>query len=162
MNMRRIAKRYIWIECLRENATNMRLEHEDLGRRIAVSLASSQKALLDIENLNQDLLKMKDTIQNAITDIMCYEKKSCELLLEILFRMIESNDLDAQLNPEMVSNMFLELDSSSEKPVDLNDVSLVRSDINQQYPEDVPVSSEKSSTEDQLPCELDTSSLQLD
>ncbi|XP_039489308.1 uncharacterized protein LOC120450382 [Drosophila santomea] len=153
MNMRRIAKRSIWLECLRENATNMRLEHEDLGRRIAVSLASSQKALLDIENLNQDLLKMKDTIQNAITDIMCYEKKSCELLLEILIRIVESNDLDAQLNPKMVSNMFLELDSSSDKPVDLND---------QQYPEDVPVSSDKNNTEDQLPCKLDTTSLQLD
>ncbi|EDW94517.1 uncharacterized protein LOC6534121 [Drosophila yakuba] len=161
MNMRRIAKRSIWLECLRENATNMRLEHEDLGRRIAVSLASSQKALLDIENLNQDLLKMKDTIQNAITDIMCYEKKSCELLLEILIRIVESNDLDAQLNPKMVSNMFLELDSSSDKPVDPSSDKPV--DLNdQQHPEDVPASSDKNSTEDQLPCKLDTTSLQLD
>jgi len=66
-----MAKRSIWLQCLRENATNMRLEHEDLGRRIAVSLASSQKALVDIENLNQELLKMKDTIHNAISNVNC-------------------------------------------------------------------------------------------
>ncbi|EDX10458.1 GD14499 [Drosophila simulans] len=94
MNMRGMTTRSIWLECLRENAINMRLEHEDLGRRIAVSLASSQKALLDIDNLNQELTKMKDTIHNAISNVLGYENKCCELLLDILIKIVENNDLN--------------------------------------------------------------------
>ncbi|EDV51772.1 uncharacterized protein LOC6545739 [Drosophila erecta] len=162
MNRRTIAERSIWMECLRENATNMRLEHEDLARRISASLASSQKALLDIEVLNNELLKLKYTINSAIVDIMCYENKSCEFLLEILIKIVDTNDLDAQLNPNMISTTFLDLDASSDEPLDLNDLSLVRSDLNQQYSQDVPVPSDENSTEEQLPCKLDTSPLQLD
>jgi len=144
-----MAKRSIWLQCLRENATNMRLEHEDLGRRIAVSLASSQKALVDIENLNQELLKMKDTIHNAISNVMGYEKKCCELLLEILIKIVENNDLDAELNPKMISKAFLDLDPSSDETEVLNDRSLAASDFNQQYPKDVPDSIDINITEDQ-------------
>ncbi|KMY99611.1 uncharacterized protein LOC27206296 [Drosophila simulans] len=149
MNMRGMTTRSIWLECLRENAINMRLEHEDLGRRIAVSLASSQKALLDIDNLNQELTKMKDTIHNAISNVLGYENKCCELLLDILIKIVENNDLNAELNPNMISKTFLELDPICDKPEVVNDLSLVASDFNQQYPQDVPDSIDKNITEDQ-------------
>ncbi|XP_016994455.2 uncharacterized protein [Drosophila takahashii] len=120
MNMgRSVAVRSIFLGCLRENATNMRQEHEDLGRRIAISLANSRKTLANIESMNIELQKMKETIHNAINNIRRdanYENKSCRLLVNILFIVVEEFGLDANLNPENVSRMFLEVDPTTDKP----------------------------------------------
>ncbi|KAH8363994.1 hypothetical protein KR084_001182, partial [Drosophila pseudotakahashii] len=119
MNMgRSVAVRSIFLGCLRENATNMRLEHEDLGRRIAISLANSRKTLVNIEKMNFELQKMKETINNALKNIRRdanFENRSCRLLMNILFIVVEEFGLDAKLNPKNVSQMFLELDPAADE-----------------------------------------------
>ncbi|XP_017122919.1 uncharacterized protein LOC108143180 [Drosophila elegans] len=101
LNMRRsIAVRSMFLNCLRENASNMRLEHEDLGRRIAISLANSRKTLANIENMNLELQKMKITIHDALNTILVAEF-----------------DLEDQLDPKIVTRMFIDCDSKTNKPV---------------------------------------------
>ncbi|XP_037720443.1 uncharacterized protein LOC119553862 [Drosophila subpulchrella] len=121
MNMgRSVAVRSIFLGCLRENATNMRREHEDLGRRIAVSLANSRRTLANIENMNHELQKMKETIHNALNNIRRdadYENKSCQLLLSILCIVVDEFGLEAKLNPKIVSQMFIETVSGTDEPV---------------------------------------------
>ncbi|XP_052848516.1 uncharacterized protein LOC128259921 [Drosophila gunungcola] len=121
LNMRRsIAVRSMFLNCLRENASNMRLEHEDLGRRIAISLANSRKTLANIENMNLELQKMKETIHDALNTIRrdaTYENKSCRMLLNILFIVVAEFDLEAKLDPKIVTRMFIDCDSKTNKPV---------------------------------------------
>ncbi|XP_016965953.1 uncharacterized protein LOC108035072 [Drosophila biarmipes] len=122
MNMgRNVAVRSIFLNCLRENATNMRREHEDLGRRIAISLANSRRTLANIENMNHELQKMKETIHNALNNIRRdanFENKSCRLLMSILFIVVDEFGVEAKLNPKIVSQMFLESDSETDSETD--------------------------------------------
>ncbi|XP_017068228.1 uncharacterized protein LOC108105944 [Drosophila eugracilis] len=113
---RTLATRSILLECLRENATNMRVEHEDLGRRIAISLAASRKTLELIENMNVELEQMKHTIQNAINNVRRHEycEDPCQRLLEILFLVVEKFDSDGKLNSKIVSQMYIE---SNDEPL---------------------------------------------
>ncbi|XP_016990425.2 uncharacterized protein LOC108052535 [Drosophila rhopaloa] len=112
MNMRgSVAVRSMFLDCLRENAANMRLEHEDLGRRIAISLANSRKTLANIESMNLELQKMKETIHNALNNIQkdaTYENKSCRMLLRILVIVVNEFDLEAELDPKIVTRMFID------------------------------------------------------
>nr|XP_016934352.1 uncharacterized protein LOC108013166 [Drosophila suzukii] len=139
MNMgRSVAVRSIFLGCLRENATNMRREHEDLGRRIAISLANSRRTLANIENMNQELQKMKETIHNALNNIRRdadYENKSCQLLLSILCIVVDEFGVEAKLNPKIVSQMFIEADPATDEPV------LQALDIVKDVPEMAPNSS---------------------
>jgi len=117
---RSVAVRSIFLGCLRENATNMRREHEDLGRRIAISLANSRRTLANIENMNQELQKMKETIHNALNNIRRdadYENKSCQLLLSILCIVVDEFGVEAKLNPKIVSQMFIEAHPGTDEPV---------------------------------------------
>ncbi|XP_017019506.1 uncharacterized protein [Drosophila kikkawai] len=63
------AYRSVVLECLRENASNMREEHQNLATRINIALAHSRANLLSVEKINQELKKMKVTVNEAILDI---------------------------------------------------------------------------------------------
>jgi len=141
---RSVAVRSIFLGCLRENATNMRREHEDLGRRIAISLANSRRTLANIENMNQELQKMKETIHNALNNIRRdadYENKSCQLLLSILCIVVDEFGVDAKLNPKIVSQMFIEAHPGTDEPV-LQALDIVKDVPNLLNPEKAPSSSQ--------------------
>ncbi|KAH8293872.1 hypothetical protein KR054_005875 [Drosophila jambulina] len=83
------AYRSVVLDCLRENACNMRQEHQDLASRISIALEHSRTNLLNVEKLNLELQKMKVTVSDAMLNICgakanVYTKVVCENLLSHL------------------------------------------------------------------------------
>ncbi|KAH8378699.1 hypothetical protein KR009_000788, partial [Drosophila setifemur] len=108
--------RTIYLECLRENASNMRREHEDLSDRISCALEKSRASIVSIENMNIELRKMKETVHNALNNISrngsdeTYEiNKACRELMTTLVDTVADHDLDTPFDSETYSNIFSEL-----------------------------------------------------
>lgn len=96
------------LECLRENATNMRVEHEDLGRRISIALEKSRESLACIENMNMELRKMKETVLsslgnlNSLPDSELEIKSTVRRLLNRLSATVADYSLDYEFSPEII------------------------------------------------------------
>ncbi|XP_030386165.1 uncharacterized protein LOC115632988 [Scaptodrosophila lebanonensis] len=58
--------RIMMLGCMRENATNMRLEHQNLRDRIQNALERARASLVTIESLTEKLKEMKQTVQTAL------------------------------------------------------------------------------------------------
>ncbi|KAH8234820.1 hypothetical protein KR032_003748 [Drosophila birchii] len=83
------AYRSVVLDCLRENARNMREDHRDLARRISIALEHSRANLLNIEKINLELQKMKVTVNDTMKNIHGttnteYAKDECKNLLSNL------------------------------------------------------------------------------
>ncbi|KAH8264779.1 hypothetical protein KR038_000762, partial [Drosophila bunnanda] len=81
------AYRSVVLDCLRDNASNMRKEHQDLARRIDIALEHSRANLLQVEKLNLELQKMNITVSDTMLNISkgtAYTKVVCENLLNNL------------------------------------------------------------------------------
>lgn len=98
------------LECLRENATNMRIEHEDLGRRISIALEKSRESLACIENMNMELRKMKETVLTSLGNLNEPEpdsefeiKSTVSRLLNRLSATVADYSLDYEFSPEIIT-----------------------------------------------------------
>ncbi|XP_017040309.1 uncharacterized protein LOC108087457 [Drosophila ficusphila] len=90
-----VSVRTMFLNCLRENAANMRREHVDLGNRIAIALEKSRASLVSIEMMNLELRRMKESVHNVITNMR---------------GNIADSDLDVELDFKTVSQKYSEGD----------------------------------------------------
>ncbi|KAH8404538.1 hypothetical protein KR222_011847 [Zaprionus bogoriensis] len=66
MDLSNTENRLIVLECLRENATNMRIEHQEIRERIATAIVQARHNLLHIRRLNDELNEMKALVENSL------------------------------------------------------------------------------------------------
>lgn len=56
----------IILECLRENSTNTRIEHQEIQSRISTAILEARLNILQIRQLNKELTEMKETVENVL------------------------------------------------------------------------------------------------
>lgn len=66
MDLNKIEQRLVLLECLRENATNMRIEQQAIRDRISIAIDKARRNLSHIRRLNDELIQMKLTVENAM------------------------------------------------------------------------------------------------
>lgn len=54
------------LDCLRENATNMRIEQQRIRDRISAAIVQARINLYQIRKLNDELNEMKESVGNAL------------------------------------------------------------------------------------------------
>ncbi|XP_034658374.1 uncharacterized protein LOC117895086 [Drosophila subobscura] len=79
------------LECLRENAANMRIEHQALCDRIRIALQTSRESLRRIENMNHQLQEIKVTVHNALASISQPEPADVKYVVRDIYNVLADN-----------------------------------------------------------------------
>lgn len=93
MNLEDSEKRLIILECLRENSTNMRIEHQGIRDRISAAIDQARLNLLHIRRLNEELKEMKVTVENTLVLSMNEQDR----ILDAIEDRLGTNENEGQL-----------------------------------------------------------------
>lgn len=81
------------LDCLRENATNMRIEQQRIRDRISAAIVQARINLYQIRKLNDELNEMKESVGNAL---ILSEADHDRFLNEVEQQYVIKADEDAQ------------------------------------------------------------------
>ncbi|XP_022211322.2 uncharacterized protein LOC111066779 [Drosophila obscura] len=127
MAMMTTSHRCMLLECLRENAANMRIEHQALCDRISIALQTSRESLRRIEAMNHQLQEIKVTVHNALASISEPEPADVEIVVRDIYNIMADNVVASLSNSvfESVAHcLHTVTESESIEPCDVAIVTL--------------------------------------
>ncbi|KAH8307469.1 hypothetical protein KR044_012857 [Drosophila immigrans] len=68
MDLYQIEKRLLVLECLKENAANMRTEQQQVRESITSALIRARNSLASIRALSSELIEMKAAVESALAE----------------------------------------------------------------------------------------------
>lgn len=97
MDLNNIEQRLVLLECLRENATNMRIEQQAIRDRISIAIDKARRNLSHIRRLNDELIQMKLTVENAMLKKMDDQDRllhAMEKRLSVVWRVADQQQVE--------------------------------------------------------------------
>lgn len=123
MDLNESEQRLNILDCLRENATNMRIEQQRIRDRISAAIVQARINLYQIRKLNDELNQMKESVGNAL---ILSEPDHDRYLNEVEHRCVVH-----QIN----SKQSVKVDQESNTDDDVTNWSSIEKELLAQHPE---------------------------
>ncbi|XP_017135051.1 uncharacterized protein LOC108151137 [Drosophila miranda] len=112
-----INNRLMLLECLRENATNRRIEDQALLDRITAALQKSRDSLRKIQDMNNQLKAINISVKNALASIRDPAPADVAYVVKDMYNILVDN-VAASLSNSVFASVAQRLESETIIPLD--------------------------------------------